>query len=187
MPKSLKKEQMKGLAIWTVILIVVAIVVVGVVTLSFVFSKKFHQRYIPTPEAEKPSSEEKTSVENKPEIFEYEPGSITILQGTIKEIVNNTLTVEVAENEKNPALKGKSFQVLMDDQTKIIWLEGGFYATKRGDQTEITMIDLFSREEKKEKTYLTFSDLKIDDFVIVLSFSDIKDKDSFIAKEIYKR
>lgn len=173
-----KKEQLRGFAVWLVILIVVAIIVIGVVILSFIFPKES-----PKGETSSPPQTEETTPKEKT-VFDYEHGSVTILQGTIKEITNNTLTVEVGENEKNPALKGKSFQVVVGEQTKLFLLKGNFYIVKKNDKSEIRPI---VESESEWRQTLSTKDLVIGDYLLVLSSEDIRDKDSFVAEEVYKR
>lgn len=176
-----KKEQIRGLTVWTVILIVVAIIVVGIVVLSFILSRKSQQMFGPTPMP----TEETT----KPAPQTPRPAAIFSCMGKIEDVKGNTIKIK-ANGNFNPLLDDKSFEIIIGNEAKILLLEGSFDIIEEKEGAKVVPLKsgpswIGQAETEKEKL-LNLNDLKIGDSIVVLSSEDITNKDSFMAKEIYK-
>lgn len=109
----------------------------------------------------------------------YELLATDFFQGEIIKITGNIIKVETGEQEENPYLKNRIFEVLIGEQTAVFETQGPFFIIKNKESTEIK-IDSNGSQDSLTK------DLSIGDTVFILSFNDLKEKSSFIAREVHK-
>lgn len=135
------------------------------------------------------TSQEQANVKH----FDYEPGEATVLNGTIESIntLAKVLMVKASDKENSPALKGKTFTVVIAAETQIKRLSGGYSIIKKNNQTEVVSLGLGTSTPTQNQTdswpVLIFTDFKIGDSVIILNEQGISSQDSFVAKAVYKK
>ncbi len=160
-------------------LVFVIIIVVALTIAYFVLKEtQQDQNYSPAPE----TSEKTEKVVAQPN---YDILATDFFKGIIKEISGNKLKIETGEEERNPYLRNRNFEVLVEDKTEIFLLQGYFFIKQNKESTEIEVAKDNFGDDTILQT-LIMNALSVGDMVIVLSFESLKEKDSFIAREIYR-
>jgi len=152
--------------------VLVAVVIIIFATVYFLSKEKEGSSAIPSVEISQKIEQEVVKPNYDLMIADY-------FRGTVKEISGNRLQVETDEQEANPYLKNRSFEVLIEEESNIFQVQGSIFIIKNKESTEI-------KTDVNNLIGLSVGDLSIGDAVLIFSFDDLKEKSNFTAKEIYK-